>query len=300
MGVWALAASNTFFWYELRDAMFETVVFSVHPRDLGVWLDHLSKKEERRSLNPRSGLDVDRRELRRLLDQPRRLADPDERHRPFLERMYEYHRHLMERHEKRQKLFQERRGTSREFEAFDESSDDPDDVNDILEEVGELKRVRKLRHLTIAGPLPESLHRYDIKKLRNRAPNLKSIGIQCQDAAWQWLFSETTPDSRVANGAWRQADFVKWMQKFPATTTIALEAMIWAKRRSIWNDSQRDRQSRVRIIRQGKKAAGNCTSGWEDADVVTEVVNTNAPAACWPRGTMWQQWWTGKGSRALF
>jgi hypothetical protein len=198
------------------------------------------------------------------------------------------------------------RQTGLEVESFDESSDessnDEDDIDDMLDELGRLKRVRKLRHLNIAGPLPQSLYRCDFKDLRKRAPNLKSIGLQCQDAPRKWQEFTTRPDSRVTSGAWREMEFVKWMQEFPATTTIALEAMIWGRRRSVWNHGRADKQSRIRIIRPGKRnrAADNSTSGWEDADVVTEVINTDALVVCTPKGTLWQQWWMGKGSQALF
>lgn len=260
LGVWALAASSKFFRHEMHDAMFETVVFSIDPRDLFVWLDHLAKKEPQRRIEPSSPNVLRlRAELSRLLHERLRLLD-----------------------------------------SLDADLDADLDDFEILLDLTQETQVEKLRHLTIAGSLPQAIFRTDLKLLRKRAPRLKSVGIQCQDAVWQWYNWDRSQDSLVGDEAWRQWDMVEWMQDFPPTTTIALEAMVWGKRRSLWNDSRADKQSRIRVIRAGKKAVSSSTLGWTDADVVTEVVNTEAPTVCTPRGTQWQQWWRGKGSRMLF
>ncbi|CAO2653990.1 Nn.00g107230.m01.CDS01 [Neocucurbitaria sp. VM-36] len=158
-------------------------------------------------------------------------------------------------------------------------------------------QIESLRRVTLAGPnLPQFLSFATMRVLRDRVPNLEGVGIQCQDSSWAFLRSWGVSAPQIRPDAWKSWSVLERVKLLvDASVTVALEAMLWKKKRPRWGQKV-EQQVVVRILRAGKE--GKVAGGWGDDDVEVEIDSPETLAEP-KRNAKWRQWWRGKEMKVL-
>jgi len=155
--------------------------------------------------------------------------------------------------------------------------------------------LNRLQRVTLTGPNEwRSLSRIEFEILRNRAPNLRSFGLQCQSPVWQWFRNHTQPGPMLDHKRWHEWSIVDFVRDFDPAVTVALEAMVWKKPHPSSEPNGVEQQIAIRIMREGKRIEKVCDSSWTEEDTDIDVAQSDQLAPC-GNEAKWQQWWHNKG-----
>lgn len=127
--------------------------------------------------------------------------------------------------------------------------------------------------------------------MREFLPHLKGLGIQCQSPVWTWISRyPANDDLEISEDAWKYWRVLGCADGWAPSVTIALEAMIWRKKRNAvpWNPDLTDQQAVIRVIRKGIELSGG--DAQEPADWEVEV-QKSGPLAEQKRCAKWKAWW---------
>lgn len=152
----------------------------------------------------------------------------------------------------------------------------------------DLRHVKNLERITLAGPNSwRVLSKIELNILRDRVPNLRGLGVQCQDPVWRWARIDAQQELVFDSNKWQEWNVVDWVRSFDPKITVALEAMIW-------NSTGLEEQVSINIIYEGKGSASVSSPSWREEDVAVNVVRSSELGPCL-KGSQWKQWWQGKG-----
>lgn len=155
-----------------------------------------------------------------------------------------------------------------------------------------------LRRVTIAGPMyfTEAV----VQALRLRVPKLECLGIQCQDEVWDDWQLPAVSDPKIDRDAWKSWYVLNWVKEFDETVTVAIEVMLWRKRRlrrfrQTLPGHWVGKQLALRVLREGHEDnRTRVDGGWNDHDVQVEIDDPGRLAEP-NRYAKWRQWWNVRG-----
>lgn len=157
------------------------------------------------------------------------------------------------------------------------------------------RHLDRLQRVTLNGPNEwRSLSRIEFEILRNRAPNLRSLGVQCQSPVWQWFRNHTQSGPMLDYKRWHEWSIVDFVRDFDPAVTVAFEAMVWKKPHPSSEPDGVEQQIAIRIMREGKRIEKASDSSWTEEDTEVDVAQSDQLAPC-GNDAKWQQWWHNKG-----